>query len=154
MKSILILKLFFFSNEWYFSMWNSPCLLEFLDLIIIGFLAHAKSLLTQPLETRLSIPSIYSQEPSWTHIDFAIIMKTISFMFAWSSKYLIHSLWQAFQYMRLCISIHHCLMHNTLTCHFEYHILQQASFRYWSEFIIINTYPNLHDIHCLLSFSY
>ena len=67
-------------------------------------------------------------------------------------NYHLQFLWQFFRYMRLCISI--CLILNTLTCHFEYHILQQASFRYWSKFIIINTYPNLHDIHCLLSFSY
>ena len=86
MKSTLIHKSFSFSNTWRFLMWNYSCLLKFLDLIIIGFLAHAKSLITQPLETRLSIPSICSQEPSWTHINFAIIMKIISFILAWSSN--------------------------------------------------------------------
>ena len=69
-------------------------------------------------------------------------------------KYHVQFLWQVFRYMRLCISIQPCLIHNTLTCHFEYHILQQASFRYGSEFFINNTYPNSHNNNCLLSFSY
>ena len=69
-------------------------------------------------------------------------------------KYYMQFICQVFQYMRLCISIQPCLNHNTLACHFEYHVLQQASFRYGSEFLINNTYPNSHNIHCLLSFSY
>ena len=69
-------------------------------------------------------------------------------------KYHMQFLWQVFQYMRLCISIQPCLNHNTLACHFEYHILQQDSFRYGIEFFINNTYPNSHNIHCLSSFSY
>ena len=67
-------------------------------------------------------------------------------------NYHLQFLWKIFQYRRLCIII--CLILNTLTCHFEYHILQQASFRYGSEFFISNTYPNSHNTHCLLSFSY
>ena len=66
-------------------------------------------------------------------------------------KYPLQFLWQFFQYMRRCISIQPCLILNTLTCHFEYHILQQASFRYESKFFINNTYPNSHKTHCLLS---
>jgi len=54
-------------------------------------------------------------------------------------KYHLKFLWQFFQYMRLCISIQSCLILNTLICHFEYHILQQASFRYGSEFFTNNT---------------
>ena len=69
-------------------------------------------------------------------------------------KYHLQFLWQFFQYMRLCISIQPCLILNTLTCYFEYHILQQASFIYGSEFFTNNTYPNSHNTHCLLSFSY
>ena len=153
MKSILIHKQFFFSNEWHLSIWNSPCLLEFLDLIIIGFFAHAKSLLTLTRNTPFDTIHLSSRALLNSHW-FCHYSEKHFFHTCLIIKYLIHSLWKAFQYMRLCISIYPRLIHNTLTSHFEYHILQQASFRYWSKFIIINTYLNLHDIQCLLSFSY
>ena len=66
-------------------------------------------------------------------------------------KYLMPFLWQVSPYVRLCLRIQPCLIHNILTCHFEYHILQQDSFRYGIEFFINNTYPNSHKTHCLLS---
>ena len=69
-------------------------------------------------------------------------------------NYLIHSLWQVSPTVRLYLSIHLCLIHNTLACHFEFHLHQQASFGYTNKFFIVDTYPNFHGSCCLLIFSY
>ena len=151
MKSILIHKQFFFSNEWHLSIWNSPYLLKFLDLIIISVLAHTKPMFTRDspfdpihLFTRVLLNSHWFFHYNENHFFHTCLI----------IKYHMQFLWQVFQYMRLYISIQPCLNHNTLACHFEYHVLQQASFRYGSEFFTNNTYLNSHNTHCLLSFSY
>ena len=69
-------------------------------------------------------------------------------------KYLMPFLWQVSPNVRLCLSIHLCLIHNTLSCHFEFHLHQQASFGYTNKFFIIDTYPNFYGNCCLLIFSY
>ena len=70
-------------------------------------------------------------------------------------KYLMHSLWQAFQNMRLCISIQLVSFSiPMLVILISTHTHQQAPFGYKNKFLVIDTYPNLHDSHCLLMFSY
>ena len=120
MKSILIHKLFFFFSRWHPSMWNSPCLLESLDLIIIGFLTHAKPLLTYSLETRL-----------WSHpfIHKSSLELTLILSLYWKpflSRLLDHQLSHAFLMTSFpkYETMHKrttCLILNTYACHFDFH---------------------------------
>jgi len=104
MKSILIHKLLFFSNEWHFSMWNSPCLLEFLDLIIIGFLAHAKPAYIVSRNSPLDLIHLFTRAILNLHW-FCHFNEHHFFHACLIIKYHMHFLWQAFQNMRLHISI-------------------------------------------------